>query len=260
VRPLRPTAIVLFVGAGAGCFSPDYGSPSFACGKGSQCPYGYECAIDGLCYQAGTSPLDAPGSPDARDGSTIDAMVIPRVDAAPCDGDCEPDAMVTEECPGEQDAIVDITHSAGSYTGTTIGASDDDTPLCATSAAADVVHRFVLPGRASVTFSLCGGADWDTVLDLKDSCADGAAALTCDDDTTCADTFVVQSTVTADLDPGTYYLFVDGYSTSVGAYTLFIGGIIQNDAPCDPEQVGGSFLHCENGHQCEDDGSGFACR
>src|SRR5262245_16703907 len=171
---------------GTACFNPDYGSPAFACGKGGQCPYGYECGSDGFCYREGTVPVDADDRPDAgpRDG-----IPGPPVDGRSCDGDCEPepDAPTGADCPNERDGIVDITHSGGTYMGTTEGALDDMAPvgLCPlytiVSTSPDVAHRFVLPGAAHVRFTVCDGAAWDTVLYLKSSC-DDSTELVCDDD------------------------------------------------------------------------------
>ena len=261
---LRTLRIALCLGASAGCFSPQYGSPSFACGKGSQCPYGYECGVDGLCYELGLAP-DGVSAPDA---STVDAMVVPRTDGPPCDGACgpgEPDAMVGgDTCAGELDSIVDVSHSGGLYTGTTSGKSDDETPLCATSTAPDVVHRFVLPGQTHLHVSTCG-SNWDTVVYVKTACDDVAGEVGCNDDDPgrCGgEIFLVQSTVEVDLGPGTYFVIVDGYSTGSGDYTLSITGTIADGAPCDPEQVTSGFLECGPGRSCTSAGSGGAdvCR
>ncbi|MFH1436164.1 MAG: MXAN_6577-like cysteine-rich protein [Pseudomonadota bacterium] len=82
----------------------------------------------------------------------------------------------------------------------------------------DRVYYFIIEGSSeTVTFSLCGEADWDTVLYVRDACADEDAEVVCDDDGCDG----LQSTITADLDPGLYYLWVDGWNGSAcGGYTV----------------------------------------
>lgn len=98
----------------------------------------------------------------------------------------------------------------------------DDTVSCRRGTGGrDFVYYFVVTTRGSYTFDTCGdGTSWDSILDLRSVCSDPAssASVTCNDDS-CG----LQSSVTATLDPGVYYLWIDGYSESAcGGYRINI--------------------------------------
>jgi hypothetical protein len=84
-----------------------------------------------------------------------------------------------------------------------------------------------VPGNI-VTFSLCGGATWDTYLRLYDNCPTdpGAVQLAFNDDF-CG----LQSEITYTLDVATYWLVVEGFSSGSGAYTLTVS--CTTVGPCD---------------------------
>ena len=73
-----------------------------------------------------------------------------------------------------------------------------------------------VPGNIT-TFSLCGGATWDTYLRLFDMCPTdpGAVELAYNDDF-CG----LQSELTYTLDVATYWLVVEGFGSNSGVYTL----------------------------------------
>jgi hypothetical protein len=83
----------------------------------------------------------------------------------------------------------------------------------------DRLYYFVVRSTTmNVSFSMCGEEDWDTVLYLRSVCTDRAASVACDDDSCDPG---LQSTFTASLSPGIYFLWVDGYSESAcGGYTV----------------------------------------
>jgi hypothetical protein len=97
----------------------------------------------------------------------------------------------------------------------------DDTRSCSRgSGGKDMVYYFVVPTTATYTFSTCDAASWDTILDLRRVCSDeaSAASVACDDDTCDPG---LQSTITATLDPGVYYLWIDAFSESAcGGFTI----------------------------------------
>jgi hypothetical protein len=78
--------------------------------------------------------------------------------------------------------------------------------------------RVATPGL--MTFSLCGGADFDTVLYLRTQCDVPGTTLDYDDDGCGA----LQSRLSLDLPAGTYYLILDGYNsaTDCGNYSLSV--------------------------------------
>jgi hypothetical protein len=84
-----------------------------------------------------------------------------------------------------------------------------DTAACGRGAEGrDAVFYFVVSSRTNVTFATCGETSWDTILDLRRVCDDDSegARVTCNDDG-CG----MQSSISATLDPGVYYLWIDGY-------------------------------------------------
>jgi hypothetical protein len=97
--------------------------------------------------------------------------------------------------------------------GSTRGATSAMTPSCAQGSAPEVVYRLVVEQRAQVTLEL--EADYDGVLYILRSCNTGSE-VACNDDF--QDT--AHSRVDATLQPGTYYVVVDGYGTAAGNYDL----------------------------------------
>jgi len=80
--------------------------------------------------------------------------------------------------------------------------------------ASDVVYKLTLTEPMDVVVNL-DGSDYDTALGVYDS-TNSALVLANDDYNN------VQSYVQCDLSPGTYYIVVDGYSTSVGNYEIAV--------------------------------------
>ena len=99
----------------------------------------------------------------------------------------------------------------------------DDTRACRRgSGGKDAVYYFVVRTTRTVTFETCGLASWDTILDLRSVCNDesDAGRVACNDDGCVTG---LQSSVTATLEPGVYYLWIDGYSESAcGSYEIAI--------------------------------------
>jgi hypothetical protein len=108
--------------------------------------------------------------------------------------------------------------SGGTFAGTTCGAANDYTATCAGLAnSPDVVYRLVITQLSEVDVTTCGGATWDTALHIKSGSCTGTQ-VACNDDA-CG----VQSRITTVLDPGTYYIIMDGYSSyGAGPFTLTV--------------------------------------
>jgi len=108
--------------------------------------------------------------------------------------------------------IVDFTMAApGTLSSTTAGAGND----CALRSSLDRVIQVNIPCTGAYTFSLCSGTTWDTYLYLGTSCCGG---VTSQNDDGCG----LQSSITATLGPGTYYIMVEAFGSSSGAFTLGI--------------------------------------
>ena len=113
--------------------------------------------------------------------------------------------------PGGIDASVTV-NSNTSYSSTTIGACND----CSLRSSNDRVLEVNITCPGTYTFSTCGGATWDTYLYLTNNPCSGIIAL---NDDNCG----LQSSITANLGVGTYYLAIEGWSSfSQGAFTVNI--------------------------------------
>ena len=109
--------------------------------------------------------------------------------------------------------------TAGLWTGTTCGAADDTTWSSAAGCAAspggpDVFYRLAIDQRSQVVLTVTG---FDTVLYVRAATCSGTQ-VACNDD---AAGVAPGSSLTVTLDPGLYYVVVDGHdAASLGAFTL----------------------------------------
>jgi hypothetical protein len=121
------------------------------------------------------------------------------------------------DCPcippiGGIDASITV-NSNTSYSSNTIGACND----CSFRSSDDRVLEVNIPCAGTYTFSTCGGANWDTYLYLTTAPCGGSVIAFNDDN--CG----LQSSITASLSTGTYYVSIEGFSSfSKGAFTLDI--------------------------------------
>lgn len=101
--------------------------------------------------------------------------------------------------------------------GTTVGACND----CSLRSSNDRVYEVEIPECGDYTFSMCGGASWDTYLYLR-TAACGGSSIALNDDA-CG----LQSEISTFLTSGTYYIHVEGWSAySQGAFNLSVSGTI----------------------------------
>lgn len=103
-------------------------------------------------------------------------------------------------------------------TGTTAGAEAGQQASCVRGAAPEQVYVLEVGERAQVTAVL--DSEYDGALYLRRGCTDASSEVTCNDDSPDDDT--TRSEIRATLDPGTYFLFVDGYGEEAGAYQLLV--------------------------------------
>jgi hypothetical protein len=124
--------------------------------------------------------------------------------AAPLAGDTCADAIALEVTEGQQTIAGNTTNAANDYA----------TP-CTYSNAPDQVYAFTLDQVTEIDAMVSG---YDTALYLRSSCEDASSGIACNDDSTPPGAF--GSRIAQELQPGTYFLFVDGYASSKGQYTL----------------------------------------
>jgi hypothetical protein len=120
-----------------------------------------------------------------------------------------------------------VDHSivgAGSVSGNTAGAGN----TCTLRSSQDEIVQVDVPCNDTWTFSLCGGATWDTYLYLSNSCCGPSIAL---NDDACG----LQSEISTALTAGTYYITVEAFSSgTTGAYTLSVS----SGSPCSVLPIG----------------------
>ncbi|HEY5948153.1 MAG TPA: hypothetical protein VIV40_21805, partial [Kofleriaceae bacterium] len=101
----------------------------------------------------------------------------------------------------------------GSFAGSTSGFVNDLAGSCAPSEGGDAVFALSLDERAHVVLNTAR-SQYDTVLHIRR--VSDLAELACNDDAN----GTLQSAVELDLDPGDYYVVVDGYAGQTGAFSL----------------------------------------
>jgi hypothetical protein len=110
-----------------------------------------------------------------------------------------------------------IPLTVGTVSGSTAHGDYENTGSCGPSDSRELVYELEVRQRERV--SLAVEAKFDTVLYLrKDSCADAAAEIDCNDDAPDR----THSRIERVLEPGKYYVFVDGYGHEMGAFKLTV--------------------------------------
>ncbi len=140
----------------------------------------------------------------------------------------------------------------GSFSGSTVDATNDGTSSCGTSTTSpDVWYLYTAPVTGDATATTCNGVtDYDTVLSVFSAC--GGTQIVCNDDTTGSPPACAlgglnrKSTVTWSVTAGqTYLVRVTGFNGATGGYQLDISSVGAgpgNDACANATPVGdGSF-------------------
>ncbi|MEZ4408034.1 MAG: MopE-related protein [Polyangiales bacterium] len=159
-----------------------------------------------------------------------------------CNGaaDCsDPACGMDPACRAPNDTCATATPIGlpGRASGSTTAANNDYTPTCAMSSAPDVAYVFRNPARQTVTIDT-EGSSFDTMLQVFRADCSPANAIACDDD---GGTGTASRLVLRDLEPGTYFVVVDGWGSSAGAFALTLS-------------VGATEV-CDN--RVDDDGDGL---
>src|SRR3990167_1634452 len=158
-------------------------------------------------------------------------------------------------------------NSKFSINGDTTGADNEVTPTCnALSAANDLIYSFSIPqsvGKVglearSYSNSVRSLEEYDTVLEIRSNCFDSTSKLDCSDDATPPG--FLGSRINVLLEPGTYFLIVDGFSnTQFGPYVLELN-FHKNCMPlcegayCGSDLCGGSCGECASNEDCNEFG------
>src|SRR4029077_6587528 len=116
---------------------------------------------------------------------------------------------------GTCDSPIPVT--AGTYAGNTSHGDSDNEGSCASSSSRELVYKLDLASRQRVTIDV--DPHFDAVLYVrKDDCGDPEAEVACNDDAG----HQRKSKVDEVLEAGTYFVFVDGYSSDSGAFKMTV--------------------------------------
>ena len=122
---------------------------------------------------------------------------------------------------------IHILPGTTTLSGDTCVLSDETTGTCG-GARAEAIYWFTIGAARTVTFSTCSAATTlDSILHLRSDCASDASQIACSNsDATCTTTSGA-ARISQTLEPGLYYLFVDGTTTGAGcgAYQLTVAGL-----------------------------------
>jgi hypothetical protein len=111
-------------------------------------------------------------------------------------------------------------------TGTTVGSTDRFQATCAGGAQSpDLIYRLQLRRRSTVRIT-SEQDNWDGAIYVRGDCTDQSTELGCNDDA--GDNR--HSMLETELDPGTYYVFMDGFASgNQGSFTLDVD--VQTSTP-----------------------------
>ena len=120
---------------------------------------------------------------------------------------------VASNATGTCESPIPIT--AGTYTGNTARGEREHECTEARSDAREIVYRLDIPTQKRLVIDV--DAHFDSVLYVrKEDCASEDAEVKCNDDAGNERT----SRIDVVVEPGTYYVFVDGYSDGTGSYRM----------------------------------------
>lgn len=162
---------------------------------------------EGLCNQACTGQA---ASPRARE-DYVDSLAECLEDVV--DGDqCERDAAAECFNPSLCELTNDVIRipPAGGVIPTNNAIRQDNYQGSCGGAGPEEVLAITIRARSRVTFTM-QNTDYDPLIWLRSACDDENAEVACNDDANGLD-----SEVSADLVPGTYFLFVDGFAGRTG--------------------------------------------
>ena len=227
----------------------DGGSWCDACDEAADCRAGWTC--DGTCRapcaddaacRSDHRCVDEVCTPHTRPECRGDTLwTVPACAPAVVERDCLPENICEEDAcrvpsPGDRCAqAIEIAAEAGAFAGQTVDGIYNSYEGECGGDAPEVVYTFAVDEPTRLIASATG---FDTLLYVRQDC-DADAEIACNDDRARGE---VGALLRADLEAGTYHLFVDGYRDG-GEYALEV----DFRPPCEPG--------CELGdRQCTDAG------
>ena len=156
------------------------------------------------------------------------------------DQDCNGADLPCPAADGDDCATAIDISQGGTFPGTLVGLADDHVSCRGgINNGADAVYTFTLSVPSLVYLDTLGAA-FDTVLTVESGACNGGAQVVCADD---ACTSLQSQVVTQVLGAGTYYVWVNSYNATVGAFDLTYHSSPCTDAVAlstDPWTISGS--------------------
>jgi hypothetical protein len=131
----------------------------------------------------------------------------------PIPGGGGPSAPANDECAA---AIQVVNGVNGPYT--SVGATTSSAWPCA-SGGNDVWFSYFVGSVGNLTVDTCTLATWDTAIQIFSGTCGALTSVICNDDS-CS----LQSSVTAAVSPGVYYIRVGGYNAATGSFSINVNG------------------------------------
>ncbi|MSP62092.1 MAG: hypothetical protein EXR72_17510 [Myxococcales bacterium] len=243
----------------AACGSGGGGGRGGGLCAGVTCPAGQVCSVvNGQCITLGGDDLAMEAVDLATDdGPTKEPDLAREVDASkPADLGVQGDAKPVDLGGGSDGGLlascnapipIPIANNMGSISGDTSAYKHFTDGSCGGASGPDLVYSVTLAAKNQVTFTLTPNAvkspDFEPVLYLRDVCADKAKEVAChySGGPAKAASFNVV------LPAGTYFLFVDGYIGTKGAFTITVALAPPPPAPANDACGGAQALTFVNG-------------
>jgi len=172
------------------------------------CPPEFTCGADGFCEPDAT-PICAGGDVVAlRCGRTAEVLETCRPT-----GVCEVDECVPAGPGNHCGDAIEVAPETQTIRGTIGDRHTDEYVASCAADSAEAVYAFTLDRRFRVEAYASG---YDTLLHLRSVCDDASSEIACDDDAGER----TDAYLDLELDAGTYFLFMDGWSGRRGDYVL----------------------------------------
>lgn len=204
---------------------------------------GSDVESDAPIFECGNLAVEPPEECDDGNNNSGDG----------CTSDCKLESTGPEDvCPGETLTLTGTGTAPriGSASGSTSSVLNQYSSGCGGSGK-DYVYVITPDVTGLLTATLTG--DFDGVLHARSTCDTGTTELDCADDAAIGGTEAISFGVAANT---SYYVFVDGYAGSGGAFTLDI----QVDTAFCGNGVAESPENCDDGNSVVGDGCGPDCK
>ncbi|MFN3198141.1 MAG: hypothetical protein ACE366_06955 [Bradymonadia bacterium] len=184
-----------------------------------------------------------PEAPACGDGADNDDDELIDLDDPGCASPADPSE--NDQCGPDQN-FVDVS-ALRQVQGTTSGGNAVFQASCRLNNAPESVFLFTVREPIEALRLDTVGSAFDTILSVRSRCADQDSEVACNDDR--AEFERTSALVLEQPALGDYYIFVDGFRSTSGPFTLNIRAELGEESPCDPEDTGP--YQCALGSVCD---------